>query len=179
MKETDEEGDQEESGEDDDEEDEEEANGNCEENAGDKPAVKRDGTMVVTAAVRSVRVSAKFVLNFAYRRYIFPFQEGEKFLENEGHTVDGGTRGETEAVKAAIEESEADKQNGEKEEDKQDLKRKGTMQETVEVRKKSFFFLFTGLLSRFSGTAALCSKDCSDKIACKVLFVIVTWKFKL
>lgn len=108
MKETDEEGDQEESGEDDDEEDEEEANGNCEENAGDKPAVKRDGTMVVTAA------------------------EGEKFLENEGHTVDGGTRGETEAVKAAIEESEADKQNGEKEEDKQDLKRKGTVQETVE-----------------------------------------------
>lgn len=108
MKETDEEGDQEESGEDDDEEDEEEANGNCEENAGDKPAVKRDGTMVVTAA------------------------DGEKFLENEGHTVDGGTRGETEAVKAAIEESEADKQNGEKEEDKQDLKRKGTMQETVE-----------------------------------------------
>ena len=73
MKETDEEGDQEESGEDDDEEDEEEANGNCEENAGDKPAVKRDGAMVVTAAVRSVRVSAKFVLNFAYRRYIFPF----------------------------------------------------------------------------------------------------------
>lgn len=108
MKETDEEGDQEESGEDDDEEDEEEANGNCEENAGDKPAVKRDGTMVVTAA------------------------EGDKFLENEGHTVDGGTRGETEAVKAATEESEADKQNGEKEEDKQDLKRKGTMQETVE-----------------------------------------------
>ena len=43
-------------------------------------------------------------------------------------------------MKAAIEESEADKQNGEKEEDKQDLKRKGTMQETVEVRKKSFFF---------------------------------------
>ena len=81
-------------------------------------------------------------------------------------------------MKAAIEESEADKQNGEKEEDKQDLKRKGTMQETVEVRKKSFFF-FYGLLSRFSGTAALCSKDCSDKIPCKVLFVIVTWKFKL
>ena len=43
-------------------------------------------------------------------------------------------------MKAAIEESEADKQNGEKEEDKQDLKRKGTMQETVEVRKKSFLF---------------------------------------
>ena len=43
-------------------------------------------------------------------------------------------------MKAAIEESEADKQNGEKEEDKQDLKRKGTMQETVEVRKKSLFF---------------------------------------
>ena len=43
-------------------------------------------------------------------------------------------------MKAAIEESEADKQNGEKEEDKQDLKRKGTMQETVEVRKNRFFF---------------------------------------
>ena len=42
-------------------------------------------------------------------------------------------------MKAAIEESEADKQNGEKEEDKQDLKRKGTMQETVEVRKNRFF----------------------------------------
>ena len=83
-------------------------------------------------------------------------------------------------MKAAIEESEADKQNGEKEEDKQDLKRKGTMQETAEVRKKSGFFFFVyGLLSRFSGTAALCSKDCSDKIPCKVLFVIVTWKFKL
>lgn len=66
----------------------------------------------------------------------FLFQEGEKFLENEGHTVDGGTRGETEAVKTAIEESEADKQNGEKEEEKPDLKRKGTMQETVEVGKK-------------------------------------------
>ena len=47
-------------------------------------------------------------------------------------------------MKAAIEESEADKQNGEKEEDKQDLKRKGTMQETVEVRKKSFFFFVYG-----------------------------------
>lgn len=56
-------------------------------------------------------------------------------MENEGHTVDGGTRGETEAVKTAIEESEADKQNGEKEEEKPDLKRKGTMQETVEVGK--------------------------------------------
>ena len=50
MKETDEDGDQDESGE---EEDEEEENGNCEENGKDKPAVKRDGTMVVTAAVRS------------------------------------------------------------------------------------------------------------------------------
>ena len=71
-------------------------------------------------------------------------------------------------MKAAIEESEADKQNGEKEEDKQDLKRKGTMQETVEVRKKSvFFFLFTGLLSRFSGTAALCSKIVQTKFRVK------------
>jgi len=56
-------------------------------------------------------------------------------LENAGHTVDGGTRGETEAVKAAIEESEEDKQNGNTEDEKPDLKRKGTMQETIEVRK--------------------------------------------
>lgn len=55
-------------------------------------------------------------------------------MEDAGHTVDGGTRGETEAVKAALEESEADKQNGE-EGEKPDLKRKGTMQETIEVRK--------------------------------------------
>lgn len=44
--------------EDDDEEEEEaessgEENGDCEENGADKPAVKRDGTMVVTATVRS------------------------------------------------------------------------------------------------------------------------------
>lgn len=51
MKDVDEEGEQDESGEEDDEEDEEE-NGNCEENGSDKPAVKRDGTMVVTATVR-------------------------------------------------------------------------------------------------------------------------------
>ena len=56
-------------------------------------------------------------------------------MEDAGHTVDGGTRGETEAVKAALEESEADKQNGDKEDEKPDLKRKGTMQETIEVRK--------------------------------------------
>lgn len=30
-----------------------EENGNCEENGDEKPAVKRDGTMVVTASVRS------------------------------------------------------------------------------------------------------------------------------
>lgn len=56
-------------------------------------------------------------------------------MEDAGHTIDGGTRGETEAVKAAIEESEADEHNGNKEEEKPDLKRKGTMQETIEVRK--------------------------------------------
>ncbi|XP_078372520.1 uncharacterized protein LOC144656162 [Oculina patagonica] len=108
LKEADDEGEQEESGEDDEEEEDEEENGNCEENGSDKPAVKRDGTMVVTAS------------------------EGEKFLENAGHAVDGGTRGESEAVKAAIEESEADKQNGNKDDEKPDLKRKGTMQETIE-----------------------------------------------
>lgn len=79
-----------------------------EENGSDKPAVKRDGTMTVTAS------------------------EGEKFLQDAGHTVDGGTRGESEAVKAAIEESAEAEQNGEKDEEKPDLKRKGTMQETVE-----------------------------------------------
>jgi len=58
-------------------------------------------------------------------------------LEETGHTVDGGTRAETEAVKAAIEESEADEGNGNEEEEKPDLKRKGTMQETVEVSKNA------------------------------------------
>ena len=59
MKEADEdeEGEQDESGEEDEDEDDEE-NGNCEENGSDKPAVKRDGTMVVTASVRSSTVFA-------------------------------------------------------------------------------------------------------------------------
>ena len=48
MKEVDEDAEEDESGEDDDEE-----NGSCEENGGEKPVVKRDGTMVATAAVRS------------------------------------------------------------------------------------------------------------------------------
>lgn len=63
MKETDEDGDQDESGE--EEEDDEEENGNCEENGEDKPAVKRDGTMVVTAAVRSRTVFFRICVNFA------------------------------------------------------------------------------------------------------------------
>ena len=132
---------------DEDEEEDEEAessgeeNGDCEEN-GEKPAVKRDGTMVVTATVRSSipcsrinlsRVISLFQVALIDRGCIFLSQEGEKFLEEAGHTIDGGTRGETEAVKAAIEESEADEQNGNKEDEKPDLKRKGTMQETIEV----------------------------------------------
>ena len=53
MKDADDEDDEE-----DDEEEEEaessgEENGDCEENGADKPAVKRDGTMVATATVRS------------------------------------------------------------------------------------------------------------------------------
>jgi len=56
--------------------------------------------------------------------------------------VDGGTRGETEAVKAAIEESAEDKQNGNTEDEKPDLKRKGTMQETIEVRKTAARVVF-------------------------------------
>ena len=51
MKEVDEDAEQDESGEDDDEEEEAE-NGSCEENGDEKPVVKRDGTMVATAAVR-------------------------------------------------------------------------------------------------------------------------------
>ena len=51
MKEVDEDAEQDESGEDDDEE-----NGSCEENGEEKPVVKRDGTMVVTAAVSSSTV---------------------------------------------------------------------------------------------------------------------------
>lgn len=90
------------------EENSDEENGDCEENGAEKPAVKRDGTMVVTAS------------------------EGEKFLEETGHTIDGGTRGETDAVKAVLEQSEADEPNGNKEDEKPDLKRKGTMQETIE-----------------------------------------------
>ncbi|XP_068696615.1 neurofilament medium polypeptide-like [Montipora capricornis] len=95
-------------GENEEEDENSEENEDSEENGAGKPSVKRDGTMVVTAS------------------------EGEKFLEEAGHTVDGGTRGETEAVKAALEESEADEQNGGKEDEKPDLKRKGTMQETIE-----------------------------------------------
>lgn len=54
MKEADEDAEPDESGEDDDDEEEEEGeNGSCEENGADKPVVKRDGTMVATAAVRS------------------------------------------------------------------------------------------------------------------------------
>jgi len=52
MKEVDEDAEQEESGEDDDEEEDEAENGSCEENGDEKPVVKRDGTMVATAAVR-------------------------------------------------------------------------------------------------------------------------------
>ncbi|XP_015779631.1 PREDICTED: eukaryotic translation initiation factor 5B-like [Acropora digitifera] len=85
-----------------------EENGDCEENGAEKPAVKRDGTMVVTAS------------------------EGEKFLEEAGHTIDGGTRGEVEAIKTALKESEADEENRNEDVEKPDLKRKGTMQETIE-----------------------------------------------
>lgn len=64
-------------------------------------------------------------------------------MDDAGHTVDGGTRGETEAVKAAIEESAEDKQNGNTEDEKPDLKRKGTMQETIEVRKLQHELFFS------------------------------------
>lgn len=97
-------------------EEEKHSNGTDSEDAKDdeKPAVKRDGTMVATAA------------------------EGEEFLKSAGHDGDSTTRGEAAAVKAAIEESEKDKENGQtpeeskEEEEKPDLKRKTTMAETVE-----------------------------------------------
>ena len=59
-------------------------------------------------------------------------------MENAGHTTDGGTRAESKAVRAAVEESEEDKLNGEKDEEKPDLKRKGTMKETIEVLNVNF-----------------------------------------
>lgn len=55
-------------------------------------------------------------------------------MKEAGHTIDGGTRGEVEAVKTALEESEADQENGNEDVEKPDLKRKGTMQEAIEVR---------------------------------------------
>ena len=81
--------------------------------------------------------------------------------------MDGGTRGETEAVKAAIEESVEDKQNGDTEDEKPDLKRKGTMQETIEVRKTAarvvLFFEKRKLLlgrRRFQVKLLFCGKSC-------------------
>ena len=86
-------------------------------------------------------------------------------MEDAGHTVDGGTRGETEAVKAAIEKSEEDEQNGDKEDEKPDLKRKGTMQETIEVGNL--------ILQSCFG----CPLTFVLKYSVFVLFAIVTWKF--
>ena len=71
-------------------------------------------------------------------------------MDDAGHTVDGGTRGETEAVKAAIEESAEDKQNGNTEDEKPDLKRKGTMQETIEVSKTAARVVFSLKKKAFS-----------------------------
>ncbi|EDO41801.1 predicted protein [Nematostella vectensis] len=71
----------------------------------EKPALKRDGTMAVTAA------------------------EGAEILGD--HDTEAGTRAEAKAVKAAIEESV--EQNGQAEdEEKPDLKRKSTMKATLE-----------------------------------------------
>lgn len=86
-------------------------------------------------------------------------------MEDAGHTIDGGTRGETEAVKAAIEKSEEDEQNGDKEDEKPDLKRKGTMQETIEVGNLTLQSCFGYRL-----TFVL-------KYSVFILFAIVTWKF--
>lgn len=86
-------------------------------------------------------------------------------MENAGHTVDGGTRGETEAVKAAIEESVEDKQNGNAEDEKPDLKRKGTMQETIEVRKTAARVVLKPQKIAHSQTS----------ISCQVL-IFVVWK---
>lgn len=63
MKEVDEDAEEEESGEDDDEE-----NGSCEENGEDKPVVKRDGTMVATAAVRSSALFFGFVFGLLFEK---------------------------------------------------------------------------------------------------------------
>lgn len=68
MKEVDEDAEQEESGEDDDEEDDEAENGSCEENGEEKPVVKRDGTMVATAAVRSWTDFFGFVFDLLFEK---------------------------------------------------------------------------------------------------------------
>ena len=60
-------------------------------------------------------------------------------MKSAGHDGDSTTRGEAAAVKAAIEESEKEQENGKtpdeskEEEEKPDLKRKTTMAETIEV----------------------------------------------
>lgn len=102
-------------------------------------------------------------------------------MEDAGHTVDGGTRGETEAVKAAIEESVEDKQNGNAEDAKPDLKRKGTMQETIEVRKtaKKRKKIAHIVRLRFQVRYYSCSVEKVVIRFCVTLFAIVTWKFKL
>lgn len=65
MKEADEDAEPDESGEDDDDEEEGE-NGSCEENGADKPVVKRDGTMVATAAVRSSTLFFGFMFGLLF-----------------------------------------------------------------------------------------------------------------
>ncbi|KXJ14269.1 high mobility group nucleosome-binding domain-containing protein 5 [Exaiptasia diaphana] len=85
-----------------------EHNGDGDVHEDEKPALKRDGTMQVTA------------------------KEGAELLE--GHDTEAGTRAEAKAVQEAIKQST--EENGENEEqteeEKPDLKRKSTMDATVE-----------------------------------------------
>lgn len=67
MKEADESGEEDEQ--DESGEEEEEENSNCEENGSDKPAVKRDGTMVVTASVRLSTIFSRSYLWLAVWRF--------------------------------------------------------------------------------------------------------------
>lgn len=77
-------------------------------------------------------------------------------MEEAGHTIDGGTRGEVEAIKTALKESEADEENRNEDVEKPDLKRKGTMQETIEVGQINYFSRYTLF------GPEVCAENCSN-----------------
>lgn len=102
--------------------------------------------MEVTAKVQSLTNQDYMPINFSFCNCnlvcLILIQEGAELLE--GHDRDAGTRAEAKAVQEAIKESteengekeeekKDEKQEEEEEEEKPDLKRKTTMDATVEV----------------------------------------------